>query len=181
MRYKIILEDNKKENSCVIKEEIIVGKCHIIKEPIADRPFTKEAAAQIDYEKLLNDEMYQFEIELLSPDQLKLPVPEVEYETVVLKPSAYQQEMIFSLAERAEAVRDQRVDVTTDNMLRITNDGRKLALDQRLLNEILPDDENSKTSRCVEKAFEIWEQTKKQKIHTTDFLRFVDSQRKWDF
>ncbi len=101
--------------------------------------------------------------DIQTPDQLKLPVPEVEYETVVLKPSAYQQEMIFSLAERAEAVRDQRVDVTMDNMLRITNDGRKLALDQRLLNEILPDDENSKTSRCVEKAFEIWEQTKKQK------------------
>ena len=101
--------------------------------------------------------------DIQTPDQLKLPIPEVEYETVVLKPSAYQQEMIFSLAERAEAVRDQRVDITTDNMLRITNDGRKLALDQRLLNEILPDDENSKTSRCVEKAFEIWERTKKQK------------------
>ena len=94
---------------------------------------------------------------------LKLPVPEAEYENVVLKPSGYQQDMVASLAERAEAVRDRRVDAAVDNMLKITNDGRKLALDQRLINDMLPDDENSKASTCVEKAFEIWEQTKGQK------------------
>ena len=71
--------------------------------------------------------------------------------------------MVASLAERAEAVRDRQVQSYEDNMLKITNDGRKLALDQRLINDMLPDDENSKASTCVEKAFEIWEQTKEQK------------------
>ena len=92
-----------------------------------------------------------------------MPVPEAEYENVVLKPSEYQQDMVASLAERAEAVRDRRVDAAVDNMLKITNDGRKLALDQRLINDMLPDNENSKATTCVEKAFEIWEQTKEQK------------------
>ena len=94
---------------------------------------------------------------------LNLPVPEAEYENVVLKPSEYQKDMVASLAERAEAVRDRQVQPYEDNMLKITNDGRKLALDQRLINDMLPDDENSKASTCVEKAFEIWEQTKEQK------------------
>ena len=94
---------------------------------------------------------------------LNLPVPEAEYENVVLKPSEYQKDMVASLAERAEAVRDRQVQPYEDNMLKITNDGRKLALDQRLINDMLPDDENSKASNCVEKAFEIWEQTKEQK------------------
>ena len=94
---------------------------------------------------------------------LNLPVPEAEYESVVLKPSEYQKDMVASLAERAEAVRDRMVQPHEDNMLKITNDGRKLALDQRLINDMLPDDENSKAAACVEKAFEIWEQTKEQK------------------
>ena len=98
-----------------------------------------------------------------TPDMLNLPVPEAEYENVVLKPSEYQKDMVASLAERAEAVRDRQVQPYEDNMLKITNDGRKLALDQRLINDMLPDDENSKASTCVEKAFEIWEQTKEQK------------------
>ena len=94
---------------------------------------------------------------------LKLPVPEAEYENVVLKPSEYQQDMVASLAERAEDVRNRKVDASVDNMLKITNDGRKLALDQRLINDMLPDNETSKAATCVEKAFEIWEQTKEQK------------------
>lgn len=103
---------------------------------------------------------------------LKLPVPEAEYENVVLKPSEYQQDMVASLAERAEAVRDRKVDAAVDNMLKITNDGRKLALDQRLINDMLPDDENSKASTCVRKAFEIWEQTKEQKSTQLIFVTF---------
>ena len=71
---------------------------------------------------------------------LNLPVPEAEYENVVLKPSEYQKDMVASLAERAEAVRDRQVQPYEDNMLKITNDGRKLALDQRLINDMLPDD-----------------------------------------
>lgn len=94
---------------------------------------------------------------------LKLPVPEAEYENVVLKPSEYQQDMVSSLAERAEAVRNRLVEPHQDNMLKITNDGRKLALDQRLINDMLPDNETSKAASCVEKAFAIWEQTKEQK------------------
>ena len=94
---------------------------------------------------------------------LKLPVPEADYENIVLKPSEYQQDMVQSLADRAEAVRDRKVQPNIDNMLKITNDGRKLALDQRLINDMLPDEENSKATTCVEKAFEIWEHTKEQK------------------
>ena len=94
---------------------------------------------------------------------LKLPVPEAEYENVVLKPSEFQKDMVASLAERAEAVRDRQVQPYEDNMLKITNDGRKLAIDQRLLNDMLPDEENSKAATCVEKAYEIWENTKEQK------------------
>lgn len=75
---------------------------------------------------------------------LKLPVPEAEYENVVLKPSEYQKEMVTSLADRAEAVRNRLVEPHQDNMLKITNDGRKLALDQRLINDMLPDEEHSK-------------------------------------
>ena len=94
---------------------------------------------------------------------LKLPVPEAEYENVVLKPSEYQQDMVSSLADRAEAVRNRLVEPYQDNMLKITNDGRKLALDQRLINDMLPDSETSKSATCVGKAFEIWEQTKEKK------------------
>ncbi len=107
--------------------------------------------------------LFKESADIQTPDMLKLPVPEAEYENVVLKPSEFQKEMVASLAERAEAVRDRQVQPYEDNMLKITNDGRKLALDQRLLNDMLPDDENSKAATCVEKAYEIWENTKEQK------------------
>ncbi len=107
--------------------------------------------------------LFKESADIQTPDMLKLPVPEAEYENVVLKPSEHQKEMVASLAERAEAVRDRRVEAHIDNMLKITNDGRKLALDQRLINDMLPDDDNSKATTCVDKAFEIWEDTKEQK------------------
>ena len=97
--------------------------------------------------------------DIQTPDMLDLPVPEAEYENVVLEPSDYQKDMVASLAERAEAVRDRRVQPHEDNMLKITNDGRKLALDQRLINPMLPDSPSSKVNSCVEKAYEIWEKT----------------------
>ena len=78
---------------------------------------------------------------------------------MVLQPSEHQKEMVASLAERAEAVRDRRVEPHEDNMLKITNDGRKLALDQRLVNPLLPDEEHSKVNALVEKAYAIWERT----------------------
>ena len=101
--------------------------------------------------------------DIQTADMLKLPVPEAAYENVVLKPSEYQIEIVQSLAERAEAVRNNLVEPSEDNMLKITNDGRKLALDQRLVNTMLPDNENSKAAACVEKAFQIWESTKEKK------------------
>lgn len=107
--------------------------------------------------------LFKESADIQTPDMLKLPVPEAEYENVVLKPSEFQKDMVASLAERAEAVRDRQVQPYEDNMLKITNDGRKLALDQRLINDMLPDDENSKAATCVNKAFEIWKETKGQK------------------
>lgn len=107
--------------------------------------------------------LFKESADIQTPDMLKLPVPEAEYENVVLKPSEYQKEMVQSLADRAEAVRDRKVEPHVDNMLKITNDGRKLALDQRLINDMLPDEDNSKSTTCVDKAFEIWEETKEQK------------------
>ena len=107
--------------------------------------------------------LFKESADIQTPDMLKLPVPEAEYENVVLKPSEYQQDMVSSLADRAEAVRNRLVEPYEDNMLKITNDGRKLALDQRLINDMLPDNETSKAATCVGKAFEIWEQTKEQK------------------
>ena len=92
-------------------------------------------------------------------DMLNLPVPDAEYENVVLKPSEYQQEMVASLADRAEAVRDRRVQPYIDNMLKITNDGRKLALDQRLIDPMLPDNPNSKVNACVDNVYRIWEES----------------------
>ncbi|MEY8334579.1 DUF3849 domain-containing protein [Lachnospiraceae bacterium 47-T17] len=107
--------------------------------------------------------LFKESADIQTPDMLKLPVPEADYENIVLKPSEYQQDMVQSLADRAEAVRDRKVDPSRDNMLKITNDGRKLALDQRLINDMLPDEENSKATTCVDKAFEIWGHTKEQK------------------
>ncbi len=97
--------------------------------------------------------------DIQTADLLDLPVPEAEYVNEVLKPSHEQQEMVKAFAERAEAVRAGGIDPAKDNMLRITNDGRKCALDQRLLNDMLPDAEGSKANRCVENAFGIWKST----------------------
>ena len=102
--------------------------------------------------------LFKESADIKTPDMLKLDVPEAVYENVVLKPSEFQKDVVASLADRAEMVRNGGVDSKVDNMLKITNDGRKLALDQRLINPMLPDDENSKTSVCVEKAFAIYEE-----------------------
>lgn len=103
--------------------------------------------------------MFKEIADIKTADQLELPVPEAEYETVVLKPSEYQKEIVASLGERAEVIRDGGVDSSVDNMLKVTNDGRKLALDQRLVDPVLPDDGNSKICACVEKSFAIWKET----------------------
>ena len=101
--------------------------------------------------------------DIQTADMLKLPVPEAEYENVVLPASEEQTEIIQSLAERAEQVRNGEVDPTVDNMLKITTDGRKLALDQRLLNDMLPDTEDNKISACADRGFKIWKDTQEQR------------------
>lgn len=98
--------------------------------------------------------------DIQTSDMLNLPVPEAEFINEVLKPSEEQQEMVGAFSERAESVRAGLVNPTEDNMLKITNDGRKCALDQRLLNELLPDAEKSKVNTCVENAFQVWDEGK---------------------
>ena len=99
-------------------------------------------------------------VDIQTADMLNLPVPEAEYINEVLKPSEEQKEMVEAFSERAEQVRGGMVDPRVDNMLKITNDGRKCALDQRLLNDMLPDAGESKVNACVENAFQVWEDGK---------------------
>lgn len=103
--------------------------------------------------------MFKEVADIQTADMLKLPVPEAEFHNVSVKPSEHQKEMIKSLSERADKVRNGEVDSTVDNMLKITNDGRKLALDQRLLNPMLPDFENSKVNACVDNVYNIWKES----------------------
>lgn len=107
--------------------------------------------------------VFQEVADIQTADMLRLPVPEAEYENIVLPASEEQKEILESLSERADRVRNREVDPSEDNMLKITTDGRKLALDQRLINDMLPDTENNKVSACAEKCFEIWNETKEQK------------------
>ena len=101
--------------------------------------------------------------DIQTADMLKLPVPKANFHTEVIQPSELQKEMIKGLAERAEKIRDGGVDPHVDNMLRITNDGRKLALDMRLIQPLAPDDPNGKVAVCARNVFRIWEQTKEKR------------------
>ena len=102
--------------------------------------------------------MFKEIADIKTADMLNLPVPEAKYHNIAVKPSEMQKEMVASLAERAEQVRGGGVDSSVDNMLKITNDGRKLALDQRMLNDMLPDFEGSKINACVDNIYRIWEE-----------------------
>ena len=106
--------------------------------------------------------------DIQTADMLNLPVPEAHYHNIALKPSEYQKQMVASLAERAEQVRNKQVDSSVDNMLLITNDGRKLALDQRLINPMLPADPESKAVKCAETVFDIWRRTAEK--HSTQMI-----------
>ena len=103
--------------------------------------------------------LFKESADVQTADMLNLPVPEAEYINEVLKPSETQQEMVSSFADRAEQVRNGNVNPKIDNMLKITNDGRKLALDQRLINDLLPDEPESKVNLCVENAYQVWEKS----------------------
>ena len=107
--------------------------------------------------------MFKEVADIQTADMLNLPVPKAIYHNILLKPSELQREMVDGLAERAERIRNRMVDSTEDNMLLITNDGRKLALDQRMLNPMLPDSDTSKTNACADNVFTIWQDTAGQR------------------
>ena len=108
--------------------------------------------------------MFKEAADIKTSDQLNLPVPQAKFETVVVKPSEIQQDMVQALSERAAEVHSGSVDPSVDNMLKITSDGRKIGLDQRLMNSALPDDPNSKLNACVNNVLRIWNDTKEQKL-----------------
>ena len=108
--------------------------------------------------------MFKEIADIQTADMLNLPVPEAEYINVSVKPSEMQKEMVQGLAERAEKIRNKQVSSNQDNMLKVTNDGRKLALDQRLLNPMLPDFEGSKVNECVKRVYDIWKSGKARKL-----------------
>ena len=108
--------------------------------------------------------MFKQVADIKTADMLNLPVPEVEYHNIAVKPSQVQKEMVASLGERAEKIRGGNVDSSVDNMLKVTNDGRKLALDQRTMNPMLPDEEGSKVNACVNEVYHIWEENSDKKL-----------------
>ena len=108
--------------------------------------------------------MFKEAADIKTSDQLHLPVPEAKFETVVVKPSEIQQDMVKSLSERAAEVHSGAVDPSVDNMLKITSDGRKIGLDQRLMNPLTPDDPDSKLNACVDNVLRIWNETKEDNL-----------------
>lgn len=108
--------------------------------------------------------MFKEVADIKTSDQLHLPVPEAKFETVVVQPSEYQKDMVASLSERAADVHAGIVDPSVDNMLKITSDGRKLGLDQRLMNTLLPDDPDSKLNACVGNILRIWQDGQADKL-----------------
>ena len=108
--------------------------------------------------------MFREVADIQTADMLNLPVPEAEYRVITVKPSRIQEDMVKKLGDRAECVRSGMVSPVQDNMLKITSDGRKLALDQRLMNEMLPDEPESKVNACVDEVRKFWERGKEKKL-----------------
>ena len=121
--------------------------------------------------------MFKEAADIKTSDQLHLPVPDAKFETVVVKPSEIQQDMVQALSERAAEVHSGSVDPSVDNMLKITSDGRKISLDQRLMNSALPDDPNSKLNACVNNVLRIWNDTKEQKLTQLIFCDMSDENK----
>ena len=107
--------------------------------------------------------MFKLVADIKTADMLHLPVPEVQYHNIAVKPSEIQKRMVESLGERAERIRGGGVSTSVDNMLKVTNDGRKLALDQRMIDPLLPDEDGSKVNACVDNIYRIWEETADKK------------------
>lgn len=108
--------------------------------------------------------MFKEVADIQTADMLNLPVPKANYNNISVKPSDVQADMVESLSDRADAVRNKQVDSSVDNMLLITNDGRKLALDQRLINEMLPENEHGKVNACIDNVFKLWEENAEEKL-----------------
>ena len=125
--------------------------------------------------------MFKQAADIQTADMLNLPVPTVSYHNVAMKPSAHQKEMVVFLAERAERVRNGMVDPTVDNMLKITNDGRKLALDQRLVNGMLPDNDEGKVNACMENIYRIWEGSREKRLTQLVFCDLSTPHNKVNF
>ena len=125
--------------------------------------------------------MFKEVADIQTADMLNLPVPKANYHNIVLEPSEQQKEMVAALGQRAEKVRNRMVDSTEDNMLLITNDGRKLALDQRLLNPLLPDSDTSKINACVGDVFDIWQRTADQRSTQMAFCDLSTPKGNGDF
>ncbi len=125
--------------------------------------------------------MFKEVADIQTADMLNLPVPKAEFINVAVEPSELQKEMVDSLAKRAEKVRNNMVDSTVDNMLLITNDGRKLALDQRLMNESLPDFEGSKVNACIDNVFKTWQENAESKATQLIFSDLSTPKKEEDF
>ncbi len=110
--------------------------------------------------------------DIQTADMLNLPVPDAKFENIIVEPSDLQKEMVQELSERAADVHNRRVDPSVDNMLKITTDGRKIGLDQRLMNPLLPDFEGSKVNACTENVFRIWDETKEKRLTQLLFCDF---------
>ena len=108
--------------------------------------------------------MFKEVADIKTADQLDLPTPEVEYHNIVAKPTEHQQDMVKALSERAAKVHSGTVDPSTDNMLKITSDGRKLGLDQRIINPMLPDEPGTKVNQCVDNILQIWRDGQPEKL-----------------
>ncbi len=124
--------------------------------------------------------MFKEVADIKTSDQLHLPVPVAKFETVVAKPSEIQKEMVQELSKRAAEIHSGAVDASVDNMLCVTNDGRKIGLDVRLMNPMLPDDPNSKLNVCVQNVLKIWEEGKEQKLTQLLFCD-LDTEKRWQF
>ena len=125
--------------------------------------------------------MFKEVADIQTADMLNLPVPEVEYHNIAVKPSQIQKDMVTSLGERAEKIRNGGVDSSVDNMLKVTNDGRKLALDQRMMNPMLPDEEGSKVNACVGEVYRIWEKNSDKKLTQLLFCDLSTPKRAGEF
>jgi ATP-dependent helicase YprA (DUF1998 family) len=116
--------------------------------------------------------MFKEVADIKTADTLDLPRPKANFHTVVVKPTELQKEMVRDLSERAKDVHDKKVDPTQDNMLKITTDGRKIGLDQRLINPMLPDDPSSKVNACMNNIYDIWERTSEKRLTQLCFCDF---------